>query len=240
MMSVESAEEYLECIYDLTKNGDPAKTNDIAARMDIGPGSVTEMIQKLADRGHLDYQKYKGVTLTEKGLVLARKVKRKHRILESFLVNFLGMNRGDSHEEACRLEHTISDESEKRLCLMMDNPKLCPDGEPIPKCEEDCALCEREPSVSLTRMRKGEHGLITHLRCDKSPEKIRKLISMGLVPGRRVKVEEEAPIGGALVIGLGESKVALGKEYASLVHVGNITNRNESPRRQSRRVKTRL
>jgi DtxR family Mn-dependent transcriptional regulator len=123
-MSVESAEEYLECIYDLTKNGDPAKTNDIAARMDIGPGSVTEMIQKLADRGHLDYQKYKGVTLTEKGLVLARKVKRKHRILESFLVNFLGMNRGDSHEEACRLEHTISDESEKRLCLMMDNPKL--------------------------------------------------------------------------------------------------------------------
>jgi len=218
-MSGESAEEYLECIYDLTRIGSPAKTNDIAARLKIAPGSVTEMVQKLADEGYLDYEKYRGAALTDRGMVVATKIKRKHRLLESFLVNVLGMNKKESHQEACRLEHTVSDESEKRICQMMNNPQLCPDGEPIPVCEEDCALCASEPSIALSKMEVGDEGLITHLQCDKSPEKIRRLISMGFVPGRRVLIEEEMPIRGPFVVRLGDTRVALGREYASLVNV---------------------
>ncbi|MDD1773865.1 MAG: metal-dependent transcriptional regulator [Methanomassiliicoccales archaeon] len=220
-MSGESAEEYLECIYDLTRGSSPAKTNDIAARLNISPGSATEMVQKLSGEGYLDYERYGGAVLTEEGMIIATKIKRKHRLLESFLVNVLGMNKNESHQEACRLEHAVSDESEKRICQMVNNPELCPDGDPIPVCEDDCALCASEPSIALSRMKVGDEGSITHLQCDERPEKIRRLISMGFVPGREVCVEEETPAKGPLVVRLGDTRIALGREYASLVHVSS-------------------
>jgi DtxR family Mn-dependent transcriptional regulator len=239
-MSGESVEEYLECVYDLTRDGMPAKTNDIAGRLMITPGSVTEMVQKLADTGYLDYEKYRGVALTGKGMIVATKIKRKHRLLESFLVNVLGMNKKESHQEACRLEHTISDESEKRICQMMNNPQLCPDGEPIPVCEDDCGLCASEPSIALSMMEVGDEGLITHLQCDKSPERIRRLISMGFVPGRKVCVEEKTPVRGPFIVRLGDGRVAVGREYGSLVHVGSVRSPRTSGIGRRKRVRGRV
>ncbi|MBM4237781.1 MAG: metal-dependent transcriptional regulator [Euryarchaeota archaeon] len=218
-MASENVEEYLECVFDLTQNGFPAKTSDIATCLKVSPASVTEMVQRLSDLGFLEYEKYKGATLTEKGMEVAVRIKRKHRLLESFLVRILGMRRGESHEEACRLEHTLSDESERRICQMMNNPQVCPDGKPIPQCDRECKLCESEPSMPLSELENGEVGVITHLRCEESPAKIRRLISMGFVPGRRILVEEEVPVGGPFIIKLDECRIAIGKEYASIVHV---------------------
>jgi len=218
-MPSEIAEEYLEAIFDLTQEGQAAKTNDIAAKMNLSPASVTEMVQRLASDGYVSYERYKGATLTGEGMRIAKKIKRKHRLLERFLVDVLGAKKDEFHEEACRLEHAISDESEKRICQLTNNPKYCPDGDPIPECEdEDCAHCMNQSSVPLQELCEGEGGEITHLKCEDAV-RIRRLISMGFVPGRNVILEERAPMGGPLLIKMEECRVALAKEYADLVMV---------------------
>ncbi|MDD1755285.1 MAG: metal-dependent transcriptional regulator [Methanomassiliicoccales archaeon] len=218
-MSSEIAEEYLEAVYDLTLDGGTAKTNDIAERMRVSPASATEMVQRLSAEGYLSYERYKGANLTDKGEKVARRIKRKHRLVERFLVDVLGAKREEFHDEACRLEHVISDESERRICQMTNNPRFCPDGEPIPECEDgDCSMCRDRPSLPLMEMREGQSGEITHLRCEDAG-RIKRLISMGFVPGRSVTLEERVPLGGPLLVRLQECRVALAKEYAELVMV---------------------
>ncbi len=130
-MNEERPEEYLEALHTLTEGGKPAKTTEIASLMGVAPASVTEMLQKLAEEEYIDYRPYYGASLTKKGLNIARKVKRRHRLLERFLVDFLEMGEDSAHKEACRLEHVISDDVERRFCSLMKHPQQCPDGNPI-------------------------------------------------------------------------------------------------------------
>ncbi|MDI6889156.1 MAG: metal-dependent transcriptional regulator [Methanocellales archaeon] len=143
-MSEERFEEYLEALYTLTEGGKPAKTTEIASFLGVAPASVTEMLQKLADMGYVNYQPYYGALLTKKGLDVALKVKRRHRLLERFLVDFLGMREGNAHKEACKLEHVVSDDMERRFCSLMGHPKKCPDGNPIARAS-CCIKKERFP-----------------------------------------------------------------------------------------------
>ncbi len=217
-MPSENVEDYLGCIYQLSAERSPVKTSEIASKLGVSPASVTEMIGRLAEEGLVNYEKYHGVTLTEKGIKEGRRIKRKHRVLERFLVDVLGIKRDKIHEEANRLEHGISDESVSKICQLLNNPRTCPDGDPIPECEDDCRECEGGPSIPLPSLFEGDEAVITHLKCQ-SPNKIRRLISMGFVPGRRLKLEEEVPAGGPLLIALDGMRIALGAEYASLVQV---------------------
>jgi DtxR family transcriptional regulator, Mn-dependent transcriptional regulator len=217
-MVSENIEEYLESIWELNQSGKPAKTTDIAVALKVSPASVTEMVQKLADEGYVIYEKYKGVTLTEEGNRIGSKIKRRHRLLERFLVDILGVSNEMSHEEACRLEHTISDVSEKSLCQMMNNPQTSPKGKPIPRCENNCLDCIGEPTIPMLTLKTGEAGLITHLKCNESA-KVRRIISMGFVPGRKVCVEEELPMGGPFLVSVEDTRIALAREYAAMVFV---------------------
>jgi DtxR family Mn-dependent transcriptional regulator len=217
-MVSENVEEYLECIWELSQRSSPVKTNDIAKKMGVTPASVTEMLQRLADMGYVNYERYHGVTLTSEGERIGAKIKRKHRLMKRFLVDIIGLDKAESHKEACRLEHTLSDESEKRICQMMNNPKTCPDGDPIPACDQDCRMCISEPSIPLTEVGKGEMAVITHLRCEDTG-KMRRVIAMGLVPGRKICVEDKLPMGGPILLNVEDCKIALAKDYARLVHV---------------------
>ncbi len=143
-MNEERPEEYLEALHTLTEGEKPAKTTEIASLLGVAPASVTEMLQKLAEEGYIDYQPYYGASLTKKGLDIARKVKRRHRLLERFLVDFLGMEEDNAHKEACKLEHVISDDMERRFCLLMNHPRKCPDGNPIMPAS-CCIEKERSP-----------------------------------------------------------------------------------------------
>jgi DtxR family transcriptional regulator, Mn-dependent transcriptional regulator len=217
-MVSENIEEYLESIWELSQHETPVKTTDIASELKLSPASVTEMMQKLSEAGYVVYEKYKGVTLTAEGSRIGAKIKRRHRLLERFLVDILGVSNEASHAEACRLEHTISDQSEKSLCQMMNNPQTSPKGKPIPRCENDCLDCIAQPTVSMSTLKPGESGLISHLICTE-PAKVRRIISMGFVPGRKVCVEEELPMGGPILISIDNSRIALAREYASMVFV---------------------
>jgi DtxR family Mn-dependent transcriptional regulator len=231
-MPKEIVEQYLAAVYDLTVDGGVAKTSNIADKMGVTPASATEMIQRIASEGYLSYEKYKGAVLTDKGMRIARRIKRKHRLLERFLVDVLGANKEEYHEEACRLEHVLTDESERKLCQITNNPRFCPDGDPIPECEfGDCEGCKDRPSIPLQDLKEGEGGEITHLKCE-DPGRIRRLISMGFVPGRDITLEERVPMGGPLLVRLEDTRIALANDYADLVMV--LTKNKPKTGRKSR------
>lgn len=216
-MVSENIEEYLESIWELTQDGRPARTTDIAKKMKVSPASVTEMMQRLDSQGYITYEKYKGATLTDSGKAIGESVKRKHRLLERFLVDVLGIDKEKSHDEACRLEHMLSDESERRISEMMNHPTTCPDGDPIPAMDRLCGDKGDRCSV-LSDLSEGDEGVISHLSCE-DPTKVRRIIAMGFVPERRLAVEEKLPMGGPILVKVGDCRVALAKEYADLVHI---------------------
>jgi DtxR family Mn-dependent transcriptional regulator len=86
-----------------------AKNSDLAERLGVTPPSVTQMVKRLADEGLVEYEPYKGVRLTGRGMALAQRVVRKHRLLERFLHDSLGLRNNCVHDEACKLEHSLSD-----------------------------------------------------------------------------------------------------------------------------------
>ena len=114
-MSGNSVEEYLEAIYSFNEKGHLAKNSELAKRLKVAPPSVTQMVQKLAEEGLVEYEPYRGTLLTGKGTALAQKVVRKHRLLERFLHDVLGLDLDKVHEEACRMEHGLSDEAAAAL-----------------------------------------------------------------------------------------------------------------------------
>ena len=111
----EFEDEYLEMMYEFHEDepGGMVRTGDLAAKLDVSPASATEMVQRLASRGYLEYVPYKGARLTEEGLIHGQKMKRRHRLAE-VLLSILPYE-GNPHETACRLEHAIDDDMEVAL-----------------------------------------------------------------------------------------------------------------------------
>ncbi|RJU80231.1 MAG: metal-dependent transcriptional regulator [Candidatus Poseidoniales archaeon] len=144
----EFEDEYLETMYEFHEKqpGVPVRNGDLAGSLGISPASATEMIQRLAGKGMVDYVPYKGATLTEKGMIHGQKMKRRHRLAEVFLesVSF----QGDTHATACRLEHAIDDDLEVALTLLLGEPVLDPSGRDIPLASTD--ISER---IESTRSR---------------------------------------------------------------------------------------
>lgn len=144
-MPKQDVEEYLEAILDIVTEKEVAKTTDIAQILGVSPSSVTEVLQRLNKNDLIFYEPYKGAKLTDKGLKIANKIKRKHRIVEIFLSDYLHINPNNIHAEACKMEHCISDEVTDALCKMMGGPPRCPCGKDIPKCDpyKNCDICMR-------------------------------------------------------------------------------------------------
>lgn len=124
-MLSESTEMYLKEIHLLSRDGSPAKTGKIAERLGVSPPSVTEMLANLEDEGLVEYEKYRGAVLTEDGSRRAEDLLQKHCLIERFLVTFLGVEE-DFHEEACRIEHVMSDEVAGELSDIVDQEPECP------------------------------------------------------------------------------------------------------------------
>jgi len=155
-------QEYLETIlYLLHKDGGPVKTGSIASEMGVSQPSVTEMLQRLSSKGLIEYTPYHGVSLTPTGMKEATLVKRKHQVLECFLVELFGYSLGDAHEEACLLEHSISDRMLENLCTLTGHPKVCPDGNPIPSCSRHSS--EEDRTVLLSELKCGERARVVAL-----------------------------------------------------------------------------
>lgn len=218
-MAHEVVEQYLKTIYKLSEGGSAARTNDIADALGVAPASVTEMLHKLADKGYLKHEPYKGVVLKAKGRKIAFKVIRKHRLLERFLTDFVGIRGKSTHEQACKMEHALTDEAEMNLCRMMNHPVECPDGREIPKCDAGitCDRCKGR-DVSLTDFKEGESGIISHLE-SRDNDELCTLLSMGFVPGSEIRVEKRLPMGGPIIVDIKGTKVAMARAKGAALHV---------------------
>jgi DtxR family Mn-dependent transcriptional regulator len=215
-MTSDSREDYLISILRLSDGDKNVKTTELAEFMNVSPASVTEMTKTLANEGLVVYERYRGIRLSEEGMAIARQLRKKHHVIEHLLVDCLGMDRQDAHEEAHKIEHTISDDTSIRICNMVGNP-----------VDDDCQFCS-DPCkrysqgstniVQLNKMAKNKNGTIAYLKSDSS-EDIRKLNSIGFVPGREVKIESILMDGGDRVIKIGDSMIALSYDLASSVYV---------------------
>ena len=129
--------DYLKAIWAVAGTG-VASTKDVSERLSITPASVTNMFARLRDMGLVGYERYKGASLTEEGRIEAQRLLRRHRLIETFLLEHLGYSWQEVHEEAESLEHTISDTFTERLAELLGHPERSPYGHPIP--ETDGAL----------------------------------------------------------------------------------------------------
>ena len=229
-----STEEYLEALYTLTQDNEPASTSDISKRLNIAPASVTEMLKKLAELGYVNYLPYKGATLTSKGFELAAKMTRKHRLLERFLHDMLHIGKDKVHREACAMEHALSDETERVLCQTLNAPDKCPDdAKIIPACNlefSSCRECQqwsgnsldevgkrKSNVVSISSLKEKQEGTIAFIRGDNKA--LRRLLDLGLTPGTKISVSRVAPLKGPVEISVRGSRLALGDEIACKVFV---------------------
>ena len=217
-MTTGNREDYLINILRLTEGDGVAKTTELATFMNVSPASVSEMVKVLASEGLVKYEKYKGMSLTEKGLIYARQLRKKHHVLEKFLMDYLNIDHATAHEEACKMEHAISNDSAIKMCHMMGTP-----------VDSDCQSCINPCKAAsegvmnvmpLNKLALNEGGRIIYIKSDDS-EVVKKLISMGFVPGREVAVETIMSDGGPRILRMGESSIALDYRLASFVFIDN-------------------
>lgn len=218
-MVSENTEQYLKVIHRLTEDGGMAKTSEIASAMDVTPASVTEMLHKLSDEGYITHEPYRGASLRPRGRKIACRMARKHRLLERFLADYVGIKGRQRHEQACRMEHTLTDEAEKSLCRIMNHPTECPHGRRIPKCERGIS-CEKCTSndLPLTEVKEGERVIVSHL-VSRDHDELCSMLAMGFVPGSEVKVEKKVPMGGPIIVSLKGVKIAIARDRSDILHV---------------------
>jgi DtxR family Mn-dependent transcriptional regulator len=214
-------EDYLKAIYSLQREqGPPVGTSALAEYLEVTPPTVTSMVEKLAERGLVEREKYKGVELTAEGETVAIEVLRHHRLLEAFLADHLDYEWSEVHEEADALEHHISEEFEQRLAAKLGDPTVDPHGDPIPGADlEPPADLDTEV---LADHEEGDRVVVARVS-DRNDEELQYLAEAGIEPGTELELVERAPIG-MYVVRTGEDTVHLPDEVAATIRVQRVDN----------------
>ncbi|MFH1662593.1 MAG: metal-dependent transcriptional regulator [Chloroflexota bacterium] len=216
-MSRQTVEEYLETIKTLEEmEGSPVRTSSLARVLMVSAASVSEMLQRLSEKGMVKYTPYSGVSLTEEGLQQVLKLTRRHRLWEVFLNNYLGIGWEEVYDEACNLEHNTSDLVAEKLAQFLGNPAVCPHGGPIP----DGSLKLPETSgILIADLQAGKRARIVRITNEINSELLRYLKGLNLVPGVEIVVVEKASFDGTITIKAGESIKAISADVASFIKV---------------------
>ncbi|MEZ5040070.1 MAG: metal-dependent transcriptional regulator [Saprospiraceae bacterium] len=204
MESISQTEEnYLKAIYKIAERDDkPASTNAIASSMNTSAASVTDMIKRLSEKDLVNYERYRGVTMTKEGQQIATHLIRKHRIWEVFLVDKLAFSWDEVHDIAEQLEHIQSLELINRLDEYLDFPRFDPHGDPIP--DEDGVFTFRK-QVILAEMSEGEAGIIVGVQ-DHTSHFLKYLDQMALTLGTTIKLMERYPYDDSIKLLVGGQK----------------------------------
>jgi len=217
-MQTQSTEDYVKSIYKLKKEGKSVSTSSLAKHLNIGDGSVTGMVKKLSDKKLIHYKPYQGVELTEAGRRLALKMTRRHRLWEMFLVQFLGYQWDEVHDEAERLEHVTSDELEARIDQALGFPKVDPHGDPIPTVTGELV---EHTYKNLTECEAGKNYVIVRVS-DESPEVLQYLTKSGLSLNKKVKLIQKIQFDGSVVIKVRSQQMPLSQRLAQSIFIETI------------------
>jgi DtxR family Mn-dependent transcriptional regulator len=184
-----SIEDYAKAVYALETRHGVASTTGLAERLEVSPPAVSAMVKKLAALGYVRHVRYRGVRLTAEGRRVALEVLRHHRLLETYLVEELGIPWDRVHAEAEVLEHVLSDGLEERIAAKLGEPTHDPHGDPIPAL--DGTVAER-PTVALASLAPGARGRFVRIS-DSDPLLLRELSERQIEPGDTVEVVAADP-----------------------------------------------
>lgn len=210
-------ENYLKIIYHLAENTNNVQTNAIAAQMQTKPASVTDMIKKLAEKGFVDYIKYQGVTLTDKGRNAAIDIVRKHRLWEVFLVDKLNFKWDEVHDVAEELEHIKSTALIERLDEFLGFPKSDPHGDPIPDKNGRFAKTQ---FTKLIDLKIGDNGTITGVS-QHSSAFLKHLEKLGLTLGKQIEVNDVTDFDGSVEILVAGKQINISREVAKHILISS-------------------
>jgi len=210
----EAVEDYLKVIFLLAAEGDTATTSRIAERLGVAPPSVSAMVRRLAAGDLLERPDRRGAVLTAHGERHAVRIVRRHRLLETYLAQALGVPWDEVHDEAEALEHALSERLEDRIDQALGHPTHDPHGDPIPPRSGAHAEEWGEP---LDAGHTGNRFRVERVS-DRDSAALRYLADLGIRPGVVLHVQERAPFGGPLWVAVGGTRHALGAQLTRLVH----------------------
>ena len=210
-----AVEDYLKAIRHLQGSDGSVSTSELAQELQRSPASVTNMVKSLAERGLVEHEPYYGVRLSEAGEREALRIIRRHRVLESYLIEQLGYSWDRVHDEAERLEHAASDELIERMATALGHPEADPHGSPIPTREG--RLDERR-YPPLSRIKKGMRATVREVS-DSDEERLRYLAELKLYPGTELEVLAHEPFEGSIRIRVAGEDLSLSPSLAESVKV---------------------
>ncbi len=222
MLPSSTVENYLKAIHQGQSALGPDQRlvpmGQVAVALGVTPGTATTMVKALAESGLAEYEPYSGVRLSASGERLAGLVLRRHRLVELFLVQVMGMSWADVHDEAEQLEHAVSERLIDRIDEMLGHPTHDPHGDPIP--DQDGAISTRHLDSLLT-CPLGTPLKVTRIT-DQDPAFLRFIESNGLKPGERIEVTSRDDAADAVVLRLKDRPITIGARAASklLVELG--------------------
>lgn len=210
------AQDYLKIIWSATEwSGDPVTVKQLSERMGVRAATVSDGIRRLADQGLLVHEPYGGIELTDAGRRHAVAMVRRHRLIETFLVEELGYGWDEVHDEAEVLEHAVSDELVARIDRRLGFPSRDPHGDPIPTAD---GTPHRPDATPLLAARTGVPLTVLRIS-DADPAILRYLGERGLRLDTRLTVDEHREFAGDVTVRLGEEAVVLGATAAEAVWV---------------------
>lgn len=213
-MLSQAVQDYVKTIFKLQDTG-PVSTTEISKELNVSGASVTGMLKRLATMGLVNHSLYKGVKLTKAGTKVALEIIRFHRLLETYLKEKLGFSLDKVHEEACRLEHFISEEFIDKITEQLGDPKFDPHGHPIPTKEGKLPDLNE---ILLTDAKPKKEYIISRLN-DDDPKLLNYLEKSKLLPNESIMIIENEPMNGIITIKLHNKEKILGYNIASNIYV---------------------
>lgn len=219
-MSVSSlspaAQDYLKVIWSATEwTPEPITVTQLAARMGVRPATASDGIRRLAEQGLLVHRPYGSIELTEAGRTHALAMVRRHRLIETFLVETLGYGWDEVHDEAEVLEHAVSDTLVDRIDALLGHPRADPHGDPIPTKQGQ----PRTPrGIALPDAPVGGKVTVSRIS-DSDPEVLRYLAERGVRPGTTLVVREHRPFAGDIAVEIDGVEHTLGSAACAAVWV---------------------
>ncbi len=203
-----AVQDYLKTIHSLGGAERTVSPVEIAAKMRVRGPSVTGMLKRLAEQGLIQYEVRRGAQLSPEGIAQARRVIRRHRLVELFLTKVLGLDWSEVDAEADALEHAISPRLEAALARHLGEPLEDPHGHPIPTA---LGVLATRDLLTLNQFRAGQSVLIREAQ-DDNPERLRRWQSQGLVPGAVVQFLSYQPLDDLFHLQIGEETMHVGSE----------------------------
>jgi DtxR family transcriptional regulator, iron-dependent repressor len=211
-------QDYLGAIYDLAGSDKPVIGARLARYMHLSAPSIAEALRRMQKDGYVRVEGKKEIRLTSKGLDIAETMARRHRLLERWLTDVLGLDWAKAHDEAHRLEHALSPVVEERLAKMLGMPSTCPHGNPIPGMARPAVRFEPFP---LAQAREGASVVVERITEEAEADKnlLEYLWRHNVRPGRRLRITEVAPWAGTVTAAGDGQSITLGLPAAAKIWV---------------------